>query len=314
MGSTKKDIWDAYKKIKEELDAAPKDEVISTTAKAKEDQILNGIATANGVNVNTIENVLENLVLETTKLKSQYDDLLIAIDTKKTELKEVHNIEVSANDLAALAATKQKLIEDTQTRADEIKNSAVEYKNSIIAEADAINEEENLNRIREEELYEYNLKRARAKKEDEIEDFLNSKKRSLDGREESLLIRENEIKNSEDKIKTLEESISVLEATTQDKINTAVEQAVDSAKRSNQFQANMVKAHTDANEKILNSTIASLETKVEELQAALDKANTSVENASIRVSDMAQSALNAQGDAATISKVSEIAAGSNNKK
>ena len=53
--------------------------------------------------------------------------------------------------------------------------------------------------------------------------------------------------------------------------------------------------------------------KVTDLTSQLTRANEMIAGANDQVADMAKSALQAQADAATVSKVSEIAAGSSKK-
>ena len=127
LGSTKKEIWDAYKETKAELDNYKKPE--STVAKAKEDAIKEAVFATDSIQIDSLTSILSTITESISNFKKQYDDLIVAIQSKKEELKEIHGIEVSANDLAALAATKEQLIIDSDKNAQEIRENADNYFN-----------------------------------------------------------------------------------------------------------------------------------------------------------------------------------------
>ncbi len=325
MGSTKKEIWDAYKETKAELTKLKANEPVSTTERANKDAVSSAVKNASGIDTSTIETVLTKLVEGVVGLKKEYDDLVTAIGAKKAELKEVHGIEVSANDLAALAAVKEKLIADKDEEAKKIiadaeekKKEADEYYRDTIKktneEAEKITEKQDIERAREEEQYNYDTTRNRRKDADKVADELELKSKSLDQREKEVGEREKIANEKDSKIDELSRKIENLEKSIQDKIDEAFTNGEEKAKKSAQFQANMVKSHTDAEAKIAQSTIANLEAKVVDLEKQINRANEAVLSANEKVATMAQAALKAQGDAATISEVSKIAAGSNKSK
>jgi hypothetical protein len=307
-GSTKNDLWAAYKEMKAELEAASSGPV-STTAKAKEAQITTSIASANGMDVNAIDGTLSHLVDQISGFKGQYDDIVEAIDAKKAELKEVHGIEVTANDLAALAAIKEKMVQDAADRAETVRDDADAYyeeKMKIAKEYDLATKR---SRVREEEEYNYDQKRKRAQSEDALTDALRTKAKSLDARQEELEAREDVVENQEAEVAELNEKIVKIEASVEAKVEAAATSGKEKAERSAMFASNMSKANGAADAKIAESTITSLEEKVVDLQQQLSKADTAVINANEQLAAMAKSALGAQGDAATIAEVSKIAAG-----
>ena len=148
---------------------------------------------------------------------------------------------------------------------------------------------------------------------DAVADALELKKRSLDDREKAVAEREALADEKEKKVTDLQKKYEDLEKSVNAEIAAAVQTAKDGTQKSAQIAANILKANTDADMRIATAKIETLEAKVVELQKQLDKANELVAKANTQVSDMAQSALKAQGDVNTISKVSEIAAGSQKK-
>lgn len=324
MGSTKKELWDAYKELKIKLAEFKAGEPVSTVAKALKEKVGTSIENATKIDVDSVENTLTGLVEGINSFKSQYDDLITAINAKKAELKEVHAIEVSANDLVALAAVKEQMIKDKEeeaerinTKIEKIREDADSFYSETInkAKEDALKIQEDKKRIRtrEEEEYTYKTERNRRQASDMVNDELNEKSKSLDKRETEIKEREDMADDLNKKVEELTNRITDLEKSTQAKVDEALSIGEEKAKKSAQFQANMVKSHTDANTKIADAKIENLEEKVDALEAQIAEANKSVSDANEKVTSMAQSSLRAHGDAATIAEVSKIAAGKSGK-
>jgi hypothetical protein len=309
MGSTKKDLWDAYKEQKAKLEAI-QGGPITTTAKATEAKIKGSIASANSMDISAIDGVLSTLVGQITDLKSQYEDIITAIEAKKAELKDVHGIEVSANDLAALAAVKEKLVTDADEKAKDIRDRADTYYNEIIENSSDKKNDLEVSRRRELEVYSYETDRKRSMSNDAVDDALRTKLKSLDTRETELNGREDDLEQREAEVEVLNNKITELENSTAEKVAKSYVDGEDKAKRSAQYASSMAKMGAESKAEIQEGRINSLEEKITDLIAQLDKSNSIIENQVNQISDMAKSALNAQADAATIKKVAEVAAGS----
>ena len=105
-----------------------------------------------------------------------------------------------------------------------------------------------------------------------------------------------------------------MEALIEERIATAVEEATAKLEKSHAIAKSYMSKEHAADMKIAEAKAESLTEKVTDLSTQLTKANDMIAGANNQVADMAKSALQAQADAATVSKVSEIAAGSNNKR
>lgn len=313
MGSTKKEIWDAYKEAKTQL-ADLQDKPVSTSSIAKEENIKHSVALSNSLDLGTMSVTLTALTTNIADLKSQYDALKTAIDSKKAELKEVHNIEITANDLAALAIAKDKMIERADAKARIIEEEADRYKTNLMIQANDTYKKIQMEREREEEQYIYETERKRKMESDEINDMLDARKRSLDMKIKEVLDKEKMLNERETYTKKLEADIVALNENMVTKVEQARVEAEERAKKSAQVQANIVKSSTDAEVRIYQSKIESLESKIADLVVQVEQAKQYVSNANIQVSDMARSALQAKADAATVAEVSKIAAGAGNKK
>jgi len=324
MGSTKNDIWKAYKAKVIELEEL-KAEPVSTTEKAKKEATTHAISIATNIDTSTIEQDLEKHVQGLKTLKAQYDELITAIEAKTAELKEVHDIEVCANDLAALAAVKEQMVQEADKRAEEIitkaeetKNEAEKYSQETLEKTrndlNEIRDKDRTEREREQEEYDYKTARTRQKAFDTVKDELEKLQNSLDERVSSVEEREKLADEKDTKINELTTIVDTLKKECQEKEDAAFSKGEEKAKKSAQFQANMVKAHTDADTKIAQATIDNLTEKVKKLEEQIEKANERVNYANVQVAEMAQSALKAQGDVKTIGEISKIAAGGGQKK
>ena len=324
MGSSKNDVWKALKEAKAEIAELKAGEPVSTTDISRKEATKKSINNATEIDVGLVGEVLKKLVEGITGFKTEYDDLAVALTAKKTELKDVHDIEVSANDLAALIDTKGKLISDRKEEAEKIIADANEKKEEVDKyyldtvvkankEADEITNKKSVERERLEEQYNYNTSRKNQIAEDGVSDELKEKSKSLDQREKEVGERENFADEKDSKNKELTEKVETLEKSIQGKVDSAFTEGEEKAKKGAQFQTSMVKAHTDADAKIAKSTIENLQEKVADLEKQIIQSNIDVSNANERVAAMAQSALAAQADAATVSEVTKIAAGASNK-
>ena len=314
---SKSDIWAELKAVKAQLDAAPKAPV-TTTEVAETTKVSKAVAVASAVSVDVVEQAVTALVSKVAEAKDQYNSIVTAIDAKKVELKDILDIEVEANTLVAIVATKEQLvakkdaeaialIESAKERAieiaDEIKARRAEAEESIRS----INATAKQAREREQEEYTYNFARTKKSQIDAHNDEINAKNKVLDEREASIASREATVKVLDAEILDLKSMMDV-----------RVAKAEAEAKKSAESSANLVKLMVikehEAQVSIKDARIATLEEKVTELMAQLTKAQDQVIAAHGKVTDMAQSAFQAQGDAATITRVSELAVSSGNKK
>ena len=314
---SKSDIWAKLKEVKAQLDASPKSPV-TTTEVAETTKVTKAVAVASSVSVDVVEKAVTELVSKFAETKDQYTSIVTAIDAKKKELKDILDLEVEANTLVAIVATKEQLVAKKDAEATALIESAKERATEIAdeikarrAEADEAIRVAIANakqaREREQEEYVYNFTRKKKAELDAHNDDIASKNKVLDDREASIVTREATVK-------ALDTEIAELKATMDAKIAKAEAEAKKSAESSANFAKLMIVKEHEASVSIKDARIATLEEKVAELTAQLNKAQDQVVAAHGKVTDMAQSAFQAQGDAATITRVSELAVSSGNKK
>lgn len=322
--NSKSDIWNAYKEVKDLLDKAQASAPKTTVEVAKEAKVEKAVKTASTIKVDDIAEAVGTLLTTIESGKGQYDEIVEAIEAKKAELQDILGLEAEANSLVAIVETKNKLVADKTAEAEDIIADAKERATNIIADAKE-KESEVLasiaetkaetakERARDEEEYNYNFARKKKEDVDSLQDFLDGKIKVVNDREDAVAEREAIADELDAKVESLVKEIETLNATTQDKIDEAVEKAKKGAEQSANIAKAMDKKTHEAEKSILEARIITLEEKVSDLTVQLDKANEAVAEAQRKVANIATSALQAQADAATVTEVSKIAANGGKK-
>jgi DNA repair exonuclease SbcCD ATPase subunit len=324
VGKSATKIWDAYQDAVEELKRVSGSEPISTTERAKRVKTNKAVEKTLGLNISEIESNINTLMKNLTEAKEKFDEAEWAIAAKKQELMDVHNLEVEANSLVAIVAAKDKLVSEKEQEAHSILEKAkleaeevltnanarlIEVRNQISRER----QEETTRRARELEEYEYEFERQKTKNMDEVKDTIAKIMKDADSRIEAVIEREEKAQELEDKVKDFEATIEKMKISTQSEIERAIEKAKESATASANIAKSLQKKDYEAEINLANAKASTLEEQVNDLKKRLSEAEERVQAANLKVSEMAQSALKAGADAATVAEVSKIAAGSQKK-
>jgi hypothetical protein len=319
--NTKATILAAYNDAMSELDAlqkAPK----TTVEVAKETSVKEAISTASDAD---IEGVAGRFLDAVSTLKYDYDSIETAIAAKRDELAEILDIEAEANSLVAIVTAKDKLVADKEDLARTIITEAQERAAVTISEAGDIREETLtklkdekaailLDRKREQSEYDYNTTRDRRRERDAFEDQLDEMDAKLSARIKEVEAREATADELDNKVADLNDTILVMEAGLKIQLGESFEAGKKKAEKSANFAKMLAKKEFDSEVAIRDAQIVNLNEKVAELTRQLAVANQNANTASNQAVEMAKASFASQGDVNTISKVSEIAAGSNNKK
>lgn len=239
-------------------------------------------------------------------------------------MKTVHDIEIEANTLVALVATKEKMVNianeqaqtilsDARIQSRDILEAARNEAAKIRAEIDELKQKEKQAREREIDDYEYTFNRDKRAKMDQVKDQIDQKLKELKVRVDEVTAREALANEKDKEISTLTNQILELKASIDKQIGDAVADAQDRTRKSADIAKAMMSKTHEAETSIKDAEIKSLKDQLAAERARLEKATQQVDAANEKVAQMAQSALKAQADTATISKVSEIAAGANKK-
>lgn len=309
-------IWEAYQQVLAEL--KQKESVPNTTVAAAQERTANALAVADTVDVEKIAHELAGLGEGLKEAREVYQNLQRAIDTKRAELTDVHNLEVEVNSLVAVVETKDALVrerteqaktilEEASVRAQEIEGEAQKRADELRGKAVAAWEEEKQRRQRDIDVWEYEFSRKKRSAEDEASDEINARMRSLAEREalQDRLEQENV---------ALKANLDSMDEVVEGKIAAAVAVALADAKRSFDAQKGFIERDYKGKIEVLQSKNEGLVYQVEDLIRRLDKAEARIQEANAKVTEIATGALRAGADRETIARVAEVAAGSQSKK
>lgn len=283
MKSTKQEIMEAYEEAMKKIaeSESGKDDPVAA-AKAESDKKI--IESAQMI---VEDNILNPVIIE------RYENLKTAIEMKNKELQELYGIETKANSLVAMInAYKDKEIElkdkynaRTKELDDEftkkelilkeeiasLEKSKEDLINKIQNESNELTKSLNKKHKREEEEYEYNLKRSRKVENDRWEDEKAAREKELTEREAAVKADEAELADRTSYIEELEKKVEGIPELIQDAKDKAFAEGKAKADKSNAFEVRALKQQNDYNTQILEDKVDRLYSEVDSLKA--EKAN-----------------------------------------
>lgn len=283
MKSTKQEIMEAYEEAMKKIaeSESGKDDPVAA-AKAENDKKI--IESAQMI---VEDNILNPVIIE------RYENLKTAIEMKNKELQELYGIETKANSLVAMInAYKDKEIElkdkynaRTKELDDEftkkelilkeeiasLEKSKEDLINKIQNESNELTKSLNKKHKREEEEYEYNLKRSRKVENDRWEDEKAAREKELTEREAAVKADEAELADRTSYIEELEKKVEEIPELIQDAKDKAFADGKAKADKSNAFEVRALKQQNDYNTQILEDKVDRLYSEVDSLKA--EKAN-----------------------------------------
>ena len=321
--TSKQQLWHAYKEICDKLDQQEK--TLSTTEIAKDAETKVHDVISQRLNPENIKKQLLSTVelLETTKL--DYESLVASIKAKKTELKNVHDIEVEANTLMALLELKNNVITEKEEAAQEIISLAEEKATEFIENAKVkrteIQHELNCRKAeaeklqeRTEEEWQYNFDRRKKLQKDIMEDELTEHKKKMVEEEALMVERERLATEKLGEAKELEIEFENLKNSIEEKVQVAEKEAADRARKSYQISLAMERKDLESQINLKDVQIENLERLVKDLRGRITEQEAQVSNASDKLAQIAQQSLKSGADAATITEVTKLMAQQTNKK
>jgi hypothetical protein len=319
VGKKSADIWAAYQEVLKELKAkegAP----ASTAEVAKKKQVVEAICIANGLNLSDILAKFDAMSAEFRNSVQQYTSLNSAIEAKKQELRDVHNLESEANAAVALVQAKDKLVTERMEQAASIiaeaHEEAVKIKDEAQFEAKHLAEvagekfkADEKARVRQSEEWEYKFRRECQAKGDAFNDDISKRARAALEREGAVKAREEQADAIDAKMKALQETINKADEVRGAAVAKAIAEAEAAARKSEAIQKNIIDRAHAADVSVLNGEIKSLKEQNVELRARLERAENQVSEANNRMTTIATASLRAGADAATVAEVAKVAAG-----
>lgn len=289
--STKQELFDAYTAMKKKMDelAAAKDDPIAEKERLRKDGV-----------IKSAQDMIDKNVFA-PEIIAQYKDICEAVEMKKVELNDLYGIEAEANSIVALINThkdkeqelkeKYKILTDEAIANFEIAKAKIRdeiealniRKEDILASTEqehkALMKEFEKKRARDEEEYEYNLRRNRKVANDKWEDEKNSREKELAEKEAEMRKVEAELAAREEKMEELEMKVSQISELVEAAREEGIKKGKADEQKSNAFEVRAINQKNEYEQQSLKDRIARLEddlsatrAKNETLQEKLDEA------------------------------------------
>ena len=303
--NTKKEIMDYVRELEAKL--AEKSEARKTTEDVKRETKVKEIQKS------AAELIATGIVNE--KTEAQYNDLLETIKMKDKELKEVYEIERTANTLEALLITYQDknetLLKEYNEKSLELQNEFETKKakwdeelkqcqkdhDKLVKDLKALYAEEKAEldkkRAREKEEYVYNLNRERDRENDEWADEKAQREAALKAKEDAVAEREANVDKLETSLEESKELIAILEKEKVEEYNKGFDEGKAKAKK----EADTSKVFSDKSHKAelerKEDRIASLTSALEEARRANESLQNKLDEAYAQITNTAMAVANA---------------------
>jgi len=293
MKDTKATILDAYKevvvKLKEKTagtmnpsaikENVRKSEVMKSATNALDESVLDSLS-----------DTLKVFTLDMIDRIAKFNDLNEAIQVKEGELKELFDIEKEAFTLAALVDSHNEIKDNFNAEMSKKKADLTIQLQNIIQSIEDMKNANEIERKREEEVYNYNFERNKQSKLDALNDSIATSRKNnsmfLEGeieknerRIKELDIREAAILENEDSIKELKEKVAEIPTLIAEAVKAKVgkaegmlKSAFETEKKFMIIASESAKAVSDAKVDEMNKTISALNATVLSLQTKLDSA------------------------------------------
>ena len=338
LKSTKKELLDAYERLKAELENKAKqtlnaDKKIEEKRKEivvkKAEELVNeNISTKISSLKGDINNILNDLLEKLDKSVKEYNNIDEALKLKENELKEIYDIEKSALTLASL-------IEAYSTKNIELENEYKEKKEKLENEIKSLREQWSEEKLQYEKLvketeedfkketkrkkeeFEYSFAREKEQKINALTDELSKIKKDIEKMKEEFeaekLLKENElakreklITDKENNIKQLEEMVAEFPSKLDKEVSNAVKLAESRIISEHGMKQSLLKSDYEGKLAVLNTKIESLEKVLSEQNKQMESLIKQHEKAYAQVQQIAVSAVQGAVDKNMQSKFEQI--------
>lgn len=307
MKSTKQEIMEAYEEAMKKIaeSESGKDDPVAA-AKAENDKKI--IESAQMI---VEDNILNPVIIE------RYENLKTAIEMKNKELQELYGIETKANSLVAMInAYKDKEIElkdkynaKTKELDDEftkkelilkeeiasLEKSKEDLINKIQNESNELTKSLNKKHKREEEEYEYNLKRSRRVENDRWEDEKAAREKELTEREAAVKADEAELADRTSYIEELEKKVEEIPVLIQDAKDKALAEGKAKADKSNAFEVRALKQQSEYDIKLLEDRVERVAADNEQLKKEKADLQSKLDDAYAQMRELAAETVKSTG-------------------
>ncbi|HPI19320.1 MAG TPA: hypothetical protein PKY56_03030 [Candidatus Kapabacteria bacterium] len=310
--NTKQQMLDAYNELLQEIEEKKKQE-LKPEEIIKEKEVKKVIVEADNLVDTGIDGLLSQLKNEFNKTitnleqqlhssQAKYDNLKKAIDAKQAELKEIYDIDKSANSLAALIETyNRKKIEFE----NEIESEKEEFESEMAAKKEAWDIEKKTNQTELKEKEAEEQKRRQREKEEFIYNFEKEKRNSLDKlneektalikeiaemkekAEKELTLREQSIVTNETELKELRAKAASFNKELENAVNKAVKEATEKIILDSKHREEILLKEIEGERKLYKAQIEALQKSISEQNDQIQKLSVQLEKSYSQVQDIA---------------------------
>ncbi|UCG14632.1 MAG: hypothetical protein JSU72_09380 [Deltaproteobacteria bacterium] len=331
MANTKKEMLEVYKELLKQLEERREVE-LKPEKELAERQRVETVKIADSLSAEGVVKGISDLRLEVGKLLAKISDKLEeevdkftkiqkAIEFKENELKEVYEIERSAETLAALIEAQRKKKEEYEKeiteRMDEfeleIETARIEWKKEKKEHEARIKErdmEEDKRRKREKEEYSYGFKREQQIARDQLEDEKANTEKEIrhlqEQKEKELTEREKAIAEQEEELRGLREQVAGFPKETEKAVSNAVKEATDRIKMDAKNKDDLLRKEFEGERTALKTRLESIDKVAGEQNDRIAKLTEQLEQSYQKVQDIAVKAVEASGGFKSLSSIQQL--------
>ncbi len=323
MASTKKEMLDAYREMKQLLLTKADQAQSATKLKEKLKHEAAADVAAQALERNPLDLIRELQAAMTRRLnelaeefeseRARYGKLCEAVANKKQELETIYEVESAAGDLMALIETQRQRKEDFEAtmarRKDELASELTETKEELErarVELEYENEERRKEvekiRKREREDYDYGLKRERQQRKNALEDEMAQLQQEIDqqrqafaqesaARQAELDQRERVVTEREKSVDELQRQVDAFPGILERKVATTAKETTAHISAEYEHKLALQAQQFEGNKNVLSSRIEGLEQLVESLRRQVESLSQQQEKAYEKVQDIATRAV-----------------------
>ncbi len=304
--NTKKEILDAYEKLKQQLQEnkeipgsepkeTPKENVVEGSSRLQPDKIMKDISNLKISLSQSLDKVEEALIEEHKKLSGVSE----AIKLEKENLQNIYQIKAEADSLAALITThkekKQELEQEVKEKRDAWEKEKQQFEQELKEERERIRKE----REREEDEYVYNRNQKRKKEEDayneKVEKQEKELKEKLEAFEKEMQEREADIKAREEELKDLRQRAEQFPVQLEEAVQQKEKEITERLTSDFKHEKNLSEKEYQGELKLKDQTIKSLQDKIRDQDNLMNQLYKKVENADKNVKDIVLKAIEGSG-------------------
>ena len=315
--NTKKEILDAYDKLRQQLQEkkkeipgagipeAPKTRIVEEASRLQPDKIMKDISNLKIGLSQSLDKVEEALIEEHKKLSSVTE----AIRLEKDNLQNIYQIKAEADSLAALITIhkekQQHLEQEIKEKREAWEKEKQNFEQGVKEERERIRKD----RDREEDEYVYNRNQKRKKEEDTYNEKAAKQEKELKEKREAfekdMLEREADIKAREEELKDLRKKTELFPAQLEEAVKQKENEITERLTSNFKHEKELLEKEYQGELKLMNQTIKSLQDKIKDQDNMMNQLYKKVENADKNVKDIVLKAIEGSGRYPFQEKVAE---------